>query len=212
MGEVRWYLPRLWYSQTMQANKVGAALSIALSGLATAAVAQDTLPPGGRNSWYVAAGPVFGQPIIGSEDSRRGQVYYVGKSTYSRQLSTNKVPAQIVVELYFNNTIGGGYEADVPINILHMYGFTIAGRWYLSWLSRQRIYAQFGLGLAYGNHATVDLDSLVNSTPYLAIGTTWMMGRTRFMAEARFFHISNGGTDGHNQGSNQLQYLIGVQF
>lgn len=165
------------------------------------------------HSWRVMAGPVFGQAILGSEDARRGQVYYIGKSFYSRRLSARNVPGQFVVETYFNNSLGGGFEPGLPKDQLHVFGITAGFRWYPTWVRDHAVYAQIGWGLSWADTTTKDLDSRVNSTPYLGIGTTWAMGGgLRGVFEVRYFHMSNAGLVGHNQGSNQIQYLLGIQF
>jgi hypothetical protein len=179
-------------------------------GLTSSAFAQDDVY---GHSWRVMAGPVLGQAILGSEDARRGQVYYIGKSFYSRRLSTRNVPGQVVVETYFNNTLGGGFEPGLPKDQLHAFGLTAGFRFYPTWVRGHAVYAQIGWGLCWGDTETKDLDSRFNSTPYVALGTTWAAGAgIRGVFEIRYFHMSNAGLVGHNQGSNQIQYLLGIQF
>ena len=185
------------------------ALTIFGLAMAVCTVSAEQAPP--RSSWYVSAGPAFGQVIIGSEDTRRGQAYAVGRVTYSRGLSSSHVPGYMVTELTYNSTRGGGFE-DIPGDQLRIVGLQVAARWHPTWLANHKVYAQIGLGITYADHTTRDLDSSFNTAPFVAVGATWPLRGDRAVVEVRFWHVSNGGTVGNNQGMNQLQFLFGVQF
>lgn len=163
-----------------------------------------------QHSQRFFAGPVFGAAILGSEDLRKGVAVYYGHAAPSRPFSFKNVEGLFVVEGYANGTIGGGFD-DIATNSLGLFGVTFGARYPLAMVGRGG-YVQGGWGLSYGSAITRDLDSRVNSTPYLAIGRTFANDGLSNFFELRYMHFSNAGLAGSNQGSNQVQFLFGVEF
>ena len=170
--------------------------------LASLAKAQDD----GRY-WYLRIGPSFGQPIIGSEDTRRGTVYGLGRAWPEKRLTYKGNTAEMTLEGYYLFTKGGGFE-DIPVNNMRSFGLMATARYGTHWLRGAKTHFDLGFGVVHNSITTRDLDSEWNTTPNVGIGATW--GRYDFTI--RWYHASNGGTDGHNQGTNQIQYLLSWRF
>jgi len=180
--------------------------------LGAASFAQDApRDPNRENFWFVSAGTGFGQPVLGSEDIRRGGIYTVGLAMPWNGLKLFGHPGQFVAQGYYMFTKGGGFE-DIPVNGLHTYGVLASARYHNHWFKGVDTFFEVGWGFCYSNHSTRDLDSLINSTPTFGIGASWAKGNDLVFAQIRWWHMSNGGTDGNNQGLNQIQYIVGVKF
>lgn len=160
-------------------------------------------------SGNVAAG--FGQDVLGSEDVRRGGLYGVSYSTPWNRLRYKNNRAQVVVSGYYMFTKGGGYDY-LPVNHLHTYGISAAARYWNHIFKGTETFFDFGWGLSYGNKMTIDLSSRVNSTPFLGVGAVIPGTDGRLLATVRWFHMSDAGTKGNNQGLNQIQYGLSWRF
>ena len=157
--------------------------------------------------WSFRIGPSFGQPVIGSEDTRRGTVYAIGHSQPEPRLTYKRRKADLSIEGYYLFTKGGGFE-DIPVNNMRSFGAMATAKYETKWLKGADTHLDLGFGIVYNSITTRDLDSRLNTTPTIGIGATW--GRYDFTI--RWYHASNGGTDGHNQGTNQIQYLFSFRF
>jgi hypothetical protein len=153
------------------------------------------------------AGPAFGQDVLGSEDTRRGGFYGVTYSRHEPRFRFRGTEAAVVYGAYYMFTKGGGFE-DIPVNKMHSFGATVGARYPLPWISGGRLFADLGWGLAYNSIRTRDLDSRLNSTPYVGVGYAFEQGTLTL----RWFHMSNGGSNGNNQGLNQAVVLFGMRI
>ncbi len=161
----------------------------------------------GRSFWYARIGPSFGQPVLGSEDTRRGTVYAIGFSRPEPAFRFRGLQGDMMLEAYYMFTKGGGFE-DIPVNNMHSFGAMMVARYHTHWLRNADAHFDLGWGMVYNNFTTRDLDSQLNSTPCIGVGLTW--GKIDFTI--RWYHQSNAGTHGHNQGTNQIQYLLSYRF
>ncbi len=162
--------------------------------------------PSGR-SQFVRIGATYGQDVLGSEDTRRGTVFSYGREWPEKRLAFARLPATLQVEAYYLFTRGGGFE-DIPVNTMHSFGVLAQARYPFGFLRGVRSTVDLGWGIVYNSITTRDLDRNWNSTPTLGV----TLERTPWMFSGRFYHISNGGTQGNNQGLNALQFLVGYRF
>lgn len=160
-----------------------------------------------NTQWFFRIGPSFGQPVIGSEDTRRGTHYGAGFIKPEPRFTFRGTKADMMVEGYYLFTKGGGFE-DIPVNQMRSYGAMMTARYHTPWLRPNDIHLDLGFGVVYNSIKTRDLDSRLNTTPTVGIGI--QVKDIDFTI--RWYHASNGGTSGNNQGTNQIQYLIGYRF
>ncbi|MCW5937590.1 MAG: acyloxyacyl hydrolase [Fimbriimonadaceae bacterium] len=158
-------------------------------------------------SWYVKAGPVFGQSFIGSEDTRRGAIYAIGYENESGMTRIRNWRGSYGFEFYYMFTKGGGFE-HIPVNNMRSYGALFRLTYPVRLIPRLQTHLELGWGLVYNSITTRDLDSKLNSTPVVGL----VFDVSPWLFQARFFHMSNGGLKGDNQGSNQFQFLVGYRF
>lgn len=161
-----------------------------------------------RFAWTAAG---FGQDVLGSEDVRRGGTYAIGKAYPEKRFTYKGHEAQIVWSAYYMFTKGAGFE-NVPVDRMHSYGFNVGARYWNHFWKGGNTFYDMGWGFAYNNKSTRDLDTRLVSTPYFGVGAGFEIGDVPVLAGIRWFHMSNGGTKGNNQGSNQIQYWVGVRF
>ena len=150
--------------------------------------------------------------VLGTEEVRTGGGIGYAYARREPRFFINKIPAQVVYEGYFETTKSPGVFGAAPDT-----SFAVGGLAYARWLlpaNRHGLgaFVDLGWGLQAQNHATDNLDSIVNSTPLLQAGATIAKGKQEFMLGARYLHISNAGTKGHNKGENQLFLLIGFRY
>ena len=160
-----------------------------------------------KPSWYVRTGPSFGQDTLGSEDTRRGGYYAVGYGKPEKRLTLRGLRADLLLEGYYMFTKGGGFE-NIPVNKMNSFGFMAIARYRSNWLRGTETFFDLGFGVVYNDITTRDLDRKFNTTPTLGVGI--QLGDADFTI--RWYHASNGGTDGNNQGTNGIQYLVGYRF
>lgn len=160
-----------------------------------------------RPYWYGRIGPSFGQPVLGSEDTRRGTLYGIGYSRPEPRITLKGLHGELAYEAYYLFTKGGGFE-DIPVNEMRSFGLEAIARYRTHWVRGWDTHFDLGWGFVYNSISTRDLDSRLNSTPSIGLGVT--QGRWDFTV--RWYHQSNAGTDGNNQGTNQIQYLLSFRF
>lgn len=166
--------------------------------------AQETL-------WTIEAFAGFGQDYLGSEDVRRGGFYSVQYAMPWDRLRFRNTEGQLVVSGYYMFTKGAGYEG-IPVDHLHTFGVTASARYWNHVIRGTETFFDFGWGLSYSNRKTIDLSGQLNSTPFIGIGMLVPGTDDRMVVTVRWFHMSNAGTQGNNQGLNQIQYGVGYRF
>ena len=195
---------------------MGLKLQIGLSLLALSAfaAAQDDLPRvdfRDRPYWYV--GGFLGQSgiILGGEDIRQGGGFSVAYARPERRFNYGKFKGQIVAEVYANRT----HSVNEPTSPnTSAAGFLVMSRWHSRQNEKgQGFFMDLGWGFQYASKRSIDLDSRVNSTPVVDLGTTFPLGeKQEFMVALRILHESNAGLAGRNQGSNNFWLTFGVRF
>jgi len=156
----------------------------------------------------------FGQglTVLGSEDARFGGGFSYGYGRFEPRLSLKHVRSQLQYDLYIDHTQTPGANGDGP-NSTFAGGVLAYSRW--RWPLDKKgngVYADLGWGFQLADKPTVDLDSVVNSTPVAGLGGILKMGGQEFLVGLRFLHISNAGLKGHNFGQNELFFMIGVRY
>ncbi|MDI9639441.1 acyloxyacyl hydrolase [Kamptonema cortianum] len=167
--------------------------------------------PENESYWYGSAGVVLGFSYIGSEEAREGIRLGVHFAKPEARLRWNGYKAQVVYSGYFMTTRAGGFD-DVPINQLFTYGFSATARYFVPFLGMNGTFVDLGWGVAYSNRKTRDLDAQINSTPMIGIGAVVDIGETTLILSGKWFHMSNAGFSGSNQGMNSFIYTIGIKF
>jgi hypothetical protein len=162
---------------------------------------------GGPWMLTLRAGPSFGQPWIGSEETRRGGYYAVSLARPEKRLSFRGKEASLGLEGFYMFTKGGTVWGT-PGRRMHSYGVLVFGRYRRGVAPGSGPYLDVGWGLVYNSVTTKDLDSRLSSAPFVAVGAEF----GRFDVQARFLHMSNGGLAGENQGSNAVQFIAGIKF
>jgi len=164
-------------------------------------------PPPLKPGFEAVLGAAFGQDVLGSEDTRRGGWYGLTWVRPEPRLRYQGMDAALVLDTHYMFTKGGGFE-DIPVNQMHTYGITAAGRYPLPWVRSRRLFLDLGWGFSYNSIRTRDLDSHLNSTPFVGLGWQFDQGSASIVA----FHMSNGGFSGNNQGLNQIQFRFGFRL
>ncbi|MFZ4508247.1 MAG: acyloxyacyl hydrolase [Fimbriimonas sp.] len=166
---------------------IGTAVALALFGAAFA-----------RSDRSIGVFVGQGLQVLGSEDPRSGGGIFLQWSAPDRRLSWRGRTGKFVRELYIDGTRSRGASGQ-PANST----WAIGAIGYARYEFGNRYYVDLGLGVQYANRRTVDLDSLFNTTPCLAVG--WILpGQEAWNVGFRFLHVSNGGSSGKNQGQNFL--------
>lgn len=150
-------------------------------------------------------------PFLGSEDMREAYGVSIQHTRPERRLRFREVRGELGLGLTFGGSWSDGVDLDRP-NRQSEYGFLSYARWYFGKTNSVRLYTDLGWGLHYSSRRTHDLESRLNSTPYLAFGVLIPNKTVDWLVGARVMHISNGGTVGHNRGQNQLLVTLGVRF
>lgn len=164
-----------------------------------------------RSGWFLSGAANFGQDIIGSEDTRRGGWYSVGVYRPEKRLAIRGLPAQLHIEGFAMFTKGGGFDG-MPVDTMQTYGVLATARYWPKVIRNLDTYVDLSFGVAYNSRSTVDLDHRLNTTPSIGGGFGWRLQECDVLLGVRFYHMSNGGTRGNNQGSNNIQYVLTVRF
>lgn len=181
-------------------------LLLALSALPVYTYAQD-----GEPSWLVTAGPVFSQSWLGSEDRRRGGFFSLQYAKAEPRFSFWGNRAEMAVEGYFIYSRGGGHRGW-PVTRSYQYGLMLIGRYWQGQSGGVRTYFEGGWGPNYSNRLDFDIDQRLNSAPMLGVGLTVPFNGRELQFGFRWLHVSNGGTNGDNEGHNFLMLTAGLRF
>ena len=163
-------------------------------------------------SHYLTA--FFGKSVIilGSEDGRFGGGISYAYGRPEHQFQFGNVPAQLVYEGYIDHTQsdgGSGFSANAT--------FAAGGLGYARWRwlvnsQGDGLYLDLGWGLQLASQATLDLNSVLNSTPVLDFGTNFKTGRNEYLVGFRYLHISNAGFVRPNFGQNEVFLTVGIRY
>jgi hypothetical protein len=161
--------------------------------------------------WRASAGALYGQDWLGSEDTRRGGYYALSYSRPEPRIHFWGYDGELDIEGYYMFTKGGSDFIAGP-NSSHHYGVLVIGRYYQHYTRATRAFVEAGWGLQFTNRLTHDIDTRVNSTPMVGVGLISPLGGEEVMFSLRYFHISNAGTAGGNEGLNFFQLSVGLRF
>lgn len=150
-------------------------------------------------------------PFLGSEDTREAYGISLQHTRPERRLRFKETRGELGLGLTLGGSWSDGVDRDQP-NRQTEVGFISYARWTFGKTNSVRLYFDVGWGLHYASRRTHDLESRLNSTPYLATGLLIPNKTVDWLLGARLMHISNGGTVGHNRGQNQLLLTLGVRF
>lgn len=188
------------------------ALALILVGAVSHAQEPDPRQVGvSRSGWYAGSGPSLGQDIIGSEEIRRGTILFVGYRRPEKRFELWGRPGELRMEGYYMYTRGAGFFGLIT-DQMHSFGALASARWRFKWRTEIVPYLELGWGLVYNNQKTFDLNSRLNSTPVAAVGVEFPFFGSEAGFGVRFYHVSNAGTVGSNQGSNNFQFLFSINF
>lgn len=184
-----------------------------LLGLPAAAFACLTLAPSpDRPRIYVEG--YAGKSIIflGSEDHRKAQGFGIGVDLYApRRFRYRQIVPRMIVEGYYHRSTSPG-ASQQPANGTDAYGVLALIRYEKGLSKNLNLYFDWGMGLQYSDQRTVDLSGRLSSTPTFGGGFAIHQGEQTYFLGVRYFHISNAGLQGNNQGQNQLLLTLGVRF
>lgn len=166
---------------------------------------------GQEPKYTLSGGALFGQTWLGSQDIRRGGIYSLSVERPEPRFHFLGHGATMLIEGYYMFTKGGAVYLAGP-NSSHHYGIVAVARYYDRDDSPVKGFYEFGWGLQFANRLTHDLDSRVSSTPLFGAGFVVPNGKYDLVFNARYFHISNAGTAGGNEGLNFYQLSLGVRF
>lgn len=177
--------------------------SILLAGLAGA---QEQ-----RYGWYMGISYMENAKILGSSEKVVARMVNFGYARRDPKLSLFKIPSQLVIEGYYISTQSAGLSPK-PVEIANGLGLLVFGRYRFGAPDRIGVYADIGWGLQYVDRLARDLDSNVNSTPYLGLGIRIPQPQGEILVGLQYLHVSNGGTAGSNRGQNFIGLALNVRF
>ena len=161
--------------------------------------------------WSFEASTALGQRVLGSEQIRRGGFYAVSLSTDWNGLRYASQDGQFVVRGYYMFSKGSEFRGG-PVFNMHTVGLTASARYWNELIKGTDTYLELGWGLAFNNMVTRDLDTRLLSTPVIGLGMVIPGTDAKYSLSVRWFHMSNAGTRGNNQGLNMVHYGLQVRF
>ena len=187
-----------------------------MTRLLTLLIALCTLPgytfaQRGEPSWLISSGPDFSQSWLGSEDRRRGGFFSVQYAKPEPRFCLWGTEGEMAIEGYFLYSRGGGHRGW-PVTRSFEYGLLLIGRYWQGQSGGVRTYYEGGWGLDYSNRIPFDLDQRLNSAPMLGVGIATPFNGREIQIGFRWLHVSNGCTNGNNEGHNYLLATVGLRF
>lgn len=166
-------------------------------------------PTGEVRTVYIA--PMANAPILGSQDERVGLTLGVQWARPEKRLTMYGKRIYLVFETQIAHTYGGGWRAR-PRDKTWTIATLGLGRYETRGPSGRGTYFEAGWGLHWASDYTWDLDSRISSTPTAGAGILVRHGNNDYQLGLRWYHISNAGLRGSNQGQNQFLLMLGVRF
>ena len=145
-------------------------------------------------------------PFLGSEDPRWFHSAGLAYGKREPRLRFGRHRGDLFLEGYYERSGGHGASQTLP-NKTDGYGVMAYGRYRLG-----KFFVDIGWGLHYVDQRTVDLSTRLLSTPMTSLGYIVHSGSQEFLVGLRYLHLSNAGTDGNNQGANQLGFFAAMRF
>ncbi len=148
--------------------------------------------------------------ILGSQDSRRGLGFAYQFVKPEKRFDFRQVRAEMVYEVYAHRSWGG--RKGRVRNTQNNFGIAGLARYEQGKPGKSRSFWEAGWGLQLVDRTSQDIDTRLNSTPMIGAGWIHSQGGNETYYSLRYFHISNAGTKGSNQGQNWLQLMVGLRF
>lgn len=165
----------------------------------------------GQKSRFYLSG-MAGQSVIvfGSSDPRTASGGGIGYTFGNRaRLRWGKHHGELNVEAYYNFSKSTGVK-EFPANTSSAYGILVYSRYFWRPKDAPDSFLDIGWGGQALSRSSHDLESKVNSTPFVDFGIVLGKEHSRGYVGARFMHISNANTVGNNQGQNQIFFLVQI--
>jgi len=148
--------------------------------------------------------------IFGSSDPRMvgggGLGYTFGNRA---RLRWGKHHGELNMEAYYDFSKSNGVK-EFPANTSSAYGLLAYSRYFWRPKDAPNSFLDIGWGVQFLSQTSHDLESKINSTPFIDFGFVMGKDHPRAYVGARFLHISNAGTVGNNQGQNQIYFLMQI--
>lgn len=170
---------------------------------------RDIAPPETRTSpsHYVSLSFAHSKEVLGTSEHRTGVSFSYGFGRPNRRLRYRSTQAQVVHSIYYFR--GSGNFLSESEDAL---GYSFSGRWPFATNGKVGVYAEVGWGLQYTTNTSRDINSPVNSTPFLGVGATFRVVEGEAFAGIQWFHVSNGGTAPPNHGQNYFNFIVGLRY
>ena len=151
------------------------------------------------------------QPILGSEDFRRGGGLMLGYGRRDPKLKIGNLEGELVWNAYWLETSSDGVNGDLP-NTTEAYGL-LASTLYRWKIGRDfGFYATLGFGVQYVDQTTYDLPLNLNTTPAFGLGVLFRQNGLEYNFGINLLPISNGGRKPPNPGQNFVVLSLGIRF
>lgn len=165
---------------------------------------------GDRPAWYITLYGGESAKILGSQDVRTNYGLGVSYSRPERHFKWRHGPADLVLEGYYEHSIGDPAEGRTnrysdAIGFIGYARFRFVKRDY-------SLYFDIGEGVQIADVESHDLDTKVNSSPMIGGGIAIRQGSRETLIGVRILHLSNAGLRGSNRGQNQLLFTVSVRF
>lgn len=153
----------------------------------------------GTREWGVGIGGGFGTRTLGS---RHKHDLVIGTVRYGRSLGGNW---SVLYELFGGVQVSPSNELLVGVTPFLRYHFPTGGRWLP--------FASAGVGLTYTTIREPDLGTAFEFNLQGGVGTHYFFQDDAAVTlEYRWLHLSNGGIDSPNRGTNTQMLMAGVSW
>lgn len=151
--------------------------------------------------------------FLGSEDPRVARGLGLGYAFNTPNfLNIHGKESELIVLGYYHRSTSKGVSGQ-PANGTDAFGTLGLARYYIGpRIGGMAPYAEAGLGIQFQDQETVDQSSTYSFSPTVGVGISMRGKDSELMLGVRLLHLSNAGTRGNNQGSNQILITMGLRF
>jgi hypothetical protein len=163
-----------------------------------------------RPAWYLTFYGGSSARILGTQDIRTNYGVGISYSRPERHFKWRHGPANLVLEGYYEHSIGEPAEGRSS-TFTESVGFIGYARF--RFIKRDyALYFDIGEGINFSNLESPDLDTKINSSPMIGGGVAIRQGSRETLLGVRILHLSNAGLRGSNRGQNQILFTVSVRF